>query len=176
MKFQVAANKVQNFTEMDRRGSSCPTLFAWDGHEYQLVGDMLGAGVVGHWIAAGKGVVVPQGLKPAFLAGLNGTAKAAPYPKPISESSSKSEPSSKSELSSGIVRNIARPTEAIKLDRSSLREKDGKLSFRFMEPLEESVYLDQVRLLAVDHPADIDVYPERILCQQSAVSAVQGCV
>ena len=33
------------------------------------------------------------------------------------------------------------------------------LSFRFMEPLEESVYLDQVKLLAVDHPADVDVYP-----------------
>jgi hypothetical protein len=49
---EVAANKVQNITEMDRRGSSCPTLFAWDGHEYQLVGDMLGAGVVGHWIGA----------------------------------------------------------------------------------------------------------------------------
>jgi hypothetical protein len=28
-----------------------------------------------------------------------------------------------------------------------------------MEPLEEAVYLDQVRLLAVDHPADLDVYP-----------------
>ena len=28
-----------------------------------------------------------------------------------------------------------------------------------MEPLEEAVYLDQVRLLAVDHPAGIDVYP-----------------
>lgn len=28
-----------------------------------------------------------------------------------------------------------------------------------MEPLEESVYLDQVKLLAVDHPADVDVYP-----------------
>jgi ASPIC and UnbV/FG-GAP-like repeat/Tetratricopeptide repeat len=111
---EVAANKVQNFTEMDRRGSSCPTLFAWDGHEYQLVGDMLGAGVVGHWIAADK---------------------------------------------NKVERNIARPTEAIKLDRSALREKDGKLSFRFMEPLEESVYLDQVRLLAVDHPADVDVYP-----------------
>src|SRR6202040_488613 len=35
----------------------------------------------------------------------------------------------------------------------------GLLSFRFMEPLEEAVYLDQVRLLAVDHPADVDVYP-----------------
>ena len=28
-----------------------------------------------------------------------------------------------------------------------------------MEPLEEAVYLDQVRLLAVDHPADLEVYP-----------------
>ena len=33
------------------------------------------------------------------------------------------------------------------------------LSFRFMEPLEESVYLDQVQLLAVDHPAEVDVFP-----------------
>ena len=28
-----------------------------------------------------------------------------------------------------------------------------------MEPLEEAVYLDRVRLLAADHPADEDVYP-----------------
>ncbi len=28
-----------------------------------------------------------------------------------------------------------------------------------MEPLEEAVYLDQARLLAVDHPRDVDVYP-----------------
>ena len=114
----VAANKRQDFLEMDRRGSSCPTLFAWDGHKYQLVGDMLGAGVVGHWIAAGD-----------------------------------------SKAGRNVVRNIARPTESIKLDRNSLREKDGRLSFRFMEPLEESVFLDQVKLLAVDHPADVDVYP-----------------
>ncbi len=107
---EVAANKVQNIQEIDRRGSSCPTLFVWDGTHYELVGDMLGAGVVGHWVAPGE-------------------------------------------------RNIARPTEYIKIDRSAVREKNGKLSFRFMEPLEESVYLDQVRLLAVDHPAGIDVYP-----------------
>jgi Tfp pilus assembly protein PilF len=115
---EVAANMPQTFTEMDRRGSSCPTLFAWDGHEYQLVGDMLGAGVVGHWMAANEGKV---------------------------------------------ERNIARPTESIKLGRTALREKDGQLSFRFMEPLEESVYLDQVQLLAVDHPGDLDVYPNEYL-------------
>lgn len=107
---QIAGNKEQSFTEIDRRGSSCPTLFAWDGAHYQLIGDMLGAGVVGHWVAPGE-------------------------------------------------RNIPRPAEYIKIDRNILREKDGKLSFRFMEPLEESVYLDRVQLLAVDHPAELDVYP-----------------
>jgi len=144
---EVAANKMQHFTELDRRGSSCPTLFAWDGHKYQLVGDMLGAGVVGHWIASGDGSLAPQGLKPASSQALSGTAEAVPFPKPVDDATSTT------------VRNIARPTESIKLDRAALREKDGKLSFRFMEPLEESVYLDQVKLLAVDHPADVDVYP-----------------
>jgi tetratricopeptide (TPR) repeat protein len=120
---EVEANKVQNIQELDRRGSSCPTLFAWDGHEYQLVGDMLGAGVVGHWISPGK---------PSATDGPTGKI---------------------------VERNIARPTEAIKLDRTSLREKDGKLSLRFMEPLEESVYLDEVKLLAVDHPSDVNVDP-----------------
>jgi hypothetical protein len=55
-------------------------------------------------------------------------------------------------------RNISRPVEYVKLDRT-LQPKDGKLSFRFMEPLEEAVYLDRVHLLAVDHPAALDVYP-----------------
>jgi hypothetical protein len=106
----VAADREQKFLELDRRGSSCPTLFMWDGKHYSLVADMLGAGVVGHWIAPGQ-------------------------------------------------RDIPRPTEYVKLDREALHNKDGKLSFRFMEPLEESVYLDKVELLAVDHPREFDVYP-----------------
>jgi tetratricopeptide (TPR) repeat protein len=107
---EVAADREHKFMEIDRRGSSCPTLFVWDGHEYKFVADMIGAGVVGHWVGPGQ-------------------------------------------------RNIPRPTEYVKIDRDVIREKDGKLSFRFMEPLEEAVYLDQVKLLAVDHPADLDVYP-----------------
>ncbi|HSY99435.1 MAG TPA: FG-GAP-like repeat-containing protein [Terriglobales bacterium] len=107
---EVAGDREQTFMEIDRRGSSCPTLFVWDGERYKLVGDMLGAGVVGHWVGPGQ-------------------------------------------------RDIPRPTEYIKIDRNAIREKDGKLSFRFMEPLEEAVYLDHVKLVAVDHPADLDVYP-----------------
>ncbi|MFZ0135970.1 MAG: FG-GAP-like repeat-containing protein [Candidatus Sulfotelmatobacter sp.] len=119
----VAGDRQQNITEIDRRGSSCPTLFVWNGERYELVADMLGAGVVGHWIGPGQ-------------------------------------------------RDIPRPVEYIKIDRNAIREKENPhfsqnaremghptLSFRFMEPLEEAVYLDQVRLLAVDHPADVDVYP-----------------
>ncbi len=124
----VAGDKQQNFMEIDRRGSSCPTLFVWNGERYEFVADMLGAGVVGHWVGPGQ-------------------------------------------------RDVPRPVEYIKIDRKMIREKenpyfsqtqgemghsqsDGRtLSFRFMEPLEEAVYLDQARVLAVDHPADVDVYP-----------------
>ena len=106
---EIGADQPLSIVEIDRRGSSCPTLFEWDGKHYALVADMLGAGAIGHWVAPGE-------------------------------------------------RNISRPVEYIKLDHS-LQPKDGKLSFRFMEPLEEAVYLDRVRLLAVDHPSGIDVYP-----------------
>jgi hypothetical protein len=51
---QVAGDKQQNFLEIDRRGSSCPTLFVWNGERYEFVADMLGAGVVGHWVGPGQ--------------------------------------------------------------------------------------------------------------------------
>jgi len=120
---EIAANKQQEFLELDRRGSSCPTLFVWDGQKYQLVADVLGAGVVGHWVAPGE-------------------------------------------------RNIPRPDEWVKIDPQMIREKNsegsppftgfgkgGLLSFRLMEPMEEVVYLDAVKLVAVDHPASAEVYP-----------------
>lgn len=56
-------------------------------------------------------------------------------------------------------RNVPRPAEYIKIDRDTIHQKDGKLSFRLMEPMEEAVYLDEVKVLAVDHPRDFDVYP-----------------
>ncbi len=107
---ELAANKRHVVTEIDRRGSSCPTLFAWNGIRYEFIADAIGPGVVGHWVAPG-------------------------------------------------LRNISDPTEYIKVPGSSVRTKNGQMSFRFVEPMEELVYLDQLRLLAVDHPAGVDVYP-----------------
>ena len=107
----VAANKPASFLELDRRGSSCPTLFAWNGEKYEFITDVIGAGVIGHWIS----------------------------------------PTSK---------NTPDPDEWVKIDGSKLRAKDGYLSVRFGEPMEEVNYIDQLRMVAVDHPADVDVYPD----------------
>jgi Flp pilus assembly protein TadD len=106
----LASKKVQSIAELDRRGSSCPVLFSWNGREYEFIADMIGPGVVGHWIAPNQ-------------------------------------------------RDVPDPDEYLKVDASSVRPRDGLLSFRFMEPMEETVYLDQVRLLAIDHPAVYEVYP-----------------
>ena len=106
----LAANKEHTIGELDRRGSSCPVLFAWNGREYEFIADMIGPGVVGHWVAPGE-------------------------------------------------RDVPDPDEYLKVNARSVRPRNGLLSFRFMEPMEETVYLDQVRLLAIDHPAAYDVYP-----------------
>jgi hypothetical protein len=57
-------------------------------------------------------------------------------------------------------RNTPRPAEWIKVDGSQLKDVDGKLSLRFIEPMEEVNYIDQLRLVAVDHPANVEVNPD----------------
>jgi tetratricopeptide (TPR) repeat protein len=50
----VARKPIVAYTEADRRGSSCPVLFAWDGKHYGLVTDTIGAAVVGHWFTPAR--------------------------------------------------------------------------------------------------------------------------
>src|SRR5260370_19172435 len=56
-------------------------------------------------------------------------------------------------------RDVPDSDEYLKVPARSVKARNGLLSFRFMEPMEETVYLDQVRLLAVDHPAAYEVFP-----------------
>ena len=107
---RLDGRKTQVVAELDRRGSSCPVLFSWNGKEYEFIADMIGPGVVGHWVAPGE-------------------------------------------------RDVPDPTEYLRVSGKSLQARDGKLSFRFLEPMEETVYLDQVKLLAIDHPTRFEVYP-----------------
>jgi hypothetical protein len=107
---ELAAAKPQAIEQIDRRGSSCPIVFTWNGTGYEFITDGIGPGVVGHWVAPGE-------------------------------------------------RNVPDPDEYIKIAGAQLRPRNGRLSVKFAEPMEEVIYLDQVRLFAIDHPADADIYP-----------------
>jgi hypothetical protein len=153
---QVAGDKGQDYIEIDRRGSSCPTLFAWNGERYEFVADMLGAGVVGHWVGPGQRDVprpveyikIPTGLVHEQKTSRFGETHTLCHPErsegPVHTPASCTDPSS---------------LKAVAQDDNGKRRPEKTLSFRFMEPLEEAVYLDQVRLMAVDHPTDTEVYP-----------------
>ena len=114
---QLAAGQRHVVKEIDRRGSSCPVVFVWDGKRYRFISDIIGPGVVGEWVGPGE-------------------------------------------------RNIPDPTEYLKVSGSIVKPKNGKLSFRFAEVMEEITYLDHVRLLAIDHPSDIEVNPNEYFASQ----------
>jgi Flp pilus assembly protein TadD len=107
---EIPARKTELITEIDRRGSSCPIVFVWNGERYEFLADMIGPGILGHWIGPKQ-------------------------------------------------RNTPDPDEYFKVAESQVQARDGKISFRMLEPMEELDYLDQARLIAVDHPADVEVYP-----------------
>jgi tetratricopeptide (TPR) repeat protein len=106
----VASSGMHPITETDRRGSSCPTLFAWNGSHYSFITDVIGAAVIGHWVSPTR-------------------------------------------------HNIPDPDEWIKVDGDQLRARNGLFSLRFGEPMEEVNFVDQVRLVAIDHPAGAAVFP-----------------
>ena len=97
-------------TELDRKPSSCPYLFAWDGTRFAFVSDFLGGGEMGYWLAPG-------------------------------------------------LRNTPDPDEYVRLAPGQLVAKDGRYELRVTNELEETLFLDHVRLLAVDHPAGVEVHP-----------------
>ncbi|MGB2890414.1 MAG: FG-GAP-like repeat-containing protein [Candidatus Acidiferrales bacterium] len=106
----LRAGSSHLLAEIDRRGSSCPIVFVWNGRRYEFLADIIGPGIVGHWIGPNQ-------------------------------------------------RNVPDPNEYLKVAGSEVRPRNGKISFKLLEPMEELDYLDQVRLVAVDHPVGVEVYP-----------------
>jgi len=52
----------------------------------------------------------------------------------------------------------ARNWEYLRIAGENLQEKDGHYQLQVTEELWEAAYFDQIRLLAVDHPADTEIY------------------
>ncbi|TDI12477.1 MAG: tetratricopeptide repeat protein, partial [Acidobacteria bacterium] len=111
----VALGGVKLYEELDRKGSSCPILYAWDGERFAFVTDFLGGAAVGSRVG-------PDHF------------------------------------------NSPDTDEYVKLSADQLVSRDGRLELRMVNQLEEVIFFDGVQLLAVDHPAEVNVYPnERLL-------------
>lgn len=50
---QPVSGRTLLVTELNRKPSSCPYLFAWDGTRFEFVTDFLGGGELGDWLAPG---------------------------------------------------------------------------------------------------------------------------
>ncbi len=111
---EVKASQLNKFEELDRKGTSCPILYAWNGNEYSFVTDFMGGCAIG-MREAGNTWSVPD------------------------------------------------TDEYVRVTGEQLKERDGKLSIRMNNQLEEVLYFDAVKLLAVDHPANTEIYPNEKL-------------
>jgi tetratricopeptide (TPR) repeat protein len=95
---------------------SCPYLYAWDGHQFSFVTDVMWRSALG----------MPLGI----MAGGRGIAAAPPYAS----------------------------REYMRIPGRALVPKDGRYALQITEELWETGYLDDARLLVVDHPDSLDVY------------------
>ena len=99
-----------DITELDRKPSSCPYLYAWNGERFEFVTDFMGGGEMGYLEEPGR------------------------HNKPDAD-------------------------EYVRIRGEQLREQNGRYELRVTNELEEAIFADQFQLLAIDHPAGVDVYP-----------------
>jgi tetratricopeptide (TPR) repeat protein len=97
-------------TEIDRKPSSCPYLYTWNGERFEFITDFMGGGEMGYLEEPGR-------------------------------------------------HNIPDPVEYVRIRGDQLKERNGRYELRVTNELEEAVFADQFRLIAIDHAADVDVYP-----------------
>ncbi len=107
-------NQALEIQELDRKGTSCPILYVWNGERYVFQTDFLGGSAYGYLLAPG-------------------------------------------------TFNYPDTDEYVKLNRSQVGLKDGRLAITLNNQLEELILFDQLEVVVVDHPEDYEIYPDEKL-------------
>jgi len=111
---------LQQIDEVQRKESSCPVLFTWDGGEYRFITDFMGGGGRGFWVGLDE------------------------YGPPD-------------------------PTEVVRIEPGALAPIDGFYRLAILDPMEEVAYVDELELIAIDHDAELDVYPFELFATSDQV-------
>jgi tetratricopeptide (TPR) repeat protein len=115
IEMDVPGGKTVTIEELNRKGTSCPILYAWDGERMRFVTDFLGGSALGYLLSPG-------------------------------------------------VYNTPDTDEYVKFEEFPLAAKDGAYELRWVNQLEEVLMYDRAALWAVDHPEDLEVFPnERLM-------------
>jgi Tfp pilus assembly protein PilF len=107
-----------NVQELDRKPSSCPYLYTWNGERFDFITDFLGGGEMGYW----------EGPR---------------------------------------VYNQPDPDEYVRIAGDRLKPRNGRYELRITNELEEVLFLDRAQLVAVEHPADVEIHPNEGLRAKS---------
>jgi cytochrome c-type biogenesis protein CcmH/NrfG len=114
VEMDLPGKRAATIEELNRKGTSCPILYAWDGERIRFVTDFLGGSAFGYLLAPGH------------------------YNTPDTE-------------------------ETVKMEAFPLALREGSYDVRFVNQLEEVLFYDAASLLVVDHPAEVEVYPDERL-------------
>jgi len=120
-----------NITELDRKPSSCPYLYAWNGERFEFITDFMGGGEMGYLEEPGPASVRGSGSVPGALATESQQARYN-HPDPI---------------------------EYVRIRGDQLEAKDGRYELRVTNELEEAMFVDRLQLLAVAHAPGAEIYP-----------------
>lgn len=113
------AARTLSITELDRKPSSCPFLYTWNGERFEFITDMMGGGEMGAFVSQNQW-------------------------------------------------NTPDPDEYVRIPGDKLKARDGRYELRITNELEETVFMDQVKLVAVAHPKNTEVYPNEGLANPTA--------